>query len=149
MLLLGQIPMQYQNNTIYIEFSMDVDMGFVPADQSNVLEHATGTIDVFVTVEVSFEEIPYNQKYPGTEPHPSPGALPPGYLLTWSLAGIHPVETTYQKFKEQMDYLLAMNDPTDPKADTLVDWLQPVRHQQYNQLNTINIPMGFGPLISL
>ncbi len=148
-LLLGQLPLQYENNIHNIAFTMDVTMDYLRTGQMDEFENVNGSVQVSVTVQVYFEKISSEQMLSKFTPSHRMDKKFPQHLVTYSLAGLHPVNAERLRFNERLDDLLALNDPIYPKEDTLFNWLHPVRYKQ-NQLSELKVlPAGFGPSIRL
>lgn len=146
-LLLGQVPLQYENSMHNIVYTMDVKMDYLLTGQMDEFENVNGSVEVAVTVQVYFEKSSPEQMLYTFKPWEGKNNKFPRHLVSYSLAGLHPIDAERPKFNE--DYLLALNDPKYPKEDTLFNWLQPVRYKQ-NKLSGVKALHGsFGPSIRL
>lgn len=148
-LLLGQAPPHYENKMYNIVFTMDVNMDYVLTDQMTEFENVNGSVEVSVTVQVYLEKFSSEQLFYKFTPWHSKDKKFPQYVVTYSLAGLHPIDTESVKLNKRLDYLLAFNDPKYSKEDTLINWLHPVRYNQNKVSEVIVLPEGFGPSIRL
>ncbi len=146
-MLLAQPHGQHQNIPFNIEFSMAFTMESTLNQENDFLERMDGTIQFFVTVEVTVRE---NEHITPQFFHNRAMANSiPKYLSTYFLTGLSPTAKEDQRPQGRLNRLLAMNDPMFPKEDTLLNRFHPVRYQ-FNKLGGAqNMPEGFGPRIRL
>ena len=132
-------PMSLHQEQINIELSMGFDTESMLGNQIAMQENQPNTVELFITVEIFFEDLEANPLTPQTLGHTLPK-----YLNTYSLIGFPSTTNENLKPQNRLNRLIASNDPMFPKENTMLDWLQPIRHQQNKLASVANIPEGFG-----
>lgn len=148
-LLLGQVPPTYQNNTVHFQFTTESEFENNMQNQAIPSDYVDGVIEVIVTVELYIEQIDFKGGLHGLRRgFPNDHNLP-RHLTSLSLMDPDPSATSSFRLNEQIRSSLAMNDPELPEVDTLVDWLTPRQFKDIHISDIINLPQGFGPSIRL
>lgn len=142
-ILYGQMPINNQNNTVQMQFMLDVDMTEDFVDRFDQVEAAVQVVEVSITLELFIERV--NQE---TRAHLSHFNNLPQHLVSFSLVHSNPHEVYTSEMNNRLNYSLAQYDPETPGDDTILDWLAPV--YQKNRIKTPNnLPRGFGPSFRL
>ena len=90
MLLFGQVAMQAQYNTSYVNYSMDLKLEYTHLEQLNSLQNTEGTIEFLLTIEVYFTQIVSDHDYRDLVTSESNRYVLPKHMDTFSLAGSDP-----------------------------------------------------------
>ena len=148
-LIFGQFPATHQNNSLHFQFLIDVSAEKNKQNQAIPSDNLNGVIEVFITVELYFEDLTSRDRFTELRTGTIHKQKLPKHLTSFSLLRADIPSTDPLRLNTRLNYLLAQNDPENPREDAIWEWLSPVRYNQSTFRDPKHLPAGFGPSIRL
>lgn len=147
-MLLAQPQGQQYKETLDMDLALGVDIASV-IKTIPIPESPDDANKMIITVEIYIEEVWIETVSTPIDSSEKAVGILPRYLSTFSVLALHPAKHENNAPQQRLDRLLALNDPSFPKENTLFQWLNPVRYAENRFGGTENALQGFGPQVRL